>query len=195
MLFRSIEDLVTIATTVAYTITRNYKGYADVDDVKQELLEWSLKRRDKIEEWLSPDLPKADYKLGVKRLGRTFNRLADKYCRREKAKKLGYSVYDEAFYSSGMIEELLPYAFSAETLTKDPNSEYVSSGGGDPATAGSFIVSIYDIKSALSTLSAEQQAMIELKFADGLTLIQIAEMYNVSESTDRKSTRLNSSHT
>ena len=34
-----IEDLVTIATTVAYTITRNYKGYADVDDVKQELLE------------------------------------------------------------------------------------------------------------------------------------------------------------
>ena len=82
-----------------------------------------------------------------------------------------------------MIEELLPYAFSAETLTKDPNSEYVSSGGGDPATAGSFIVSIYDIKSALSTLSAEQQAMIELKFADGLTLIQIAEMYNVSEST------------
>ena len=84
-----IEDLVTIATTVAYTITRNYKGYADVDDVKQELLEWSLKRRDKIEEWLSPDLPKADYKLGVKRLGRTFNRLADKYCRREKAKKLG----------------------------------------------------------------------------------------------------------
>lgn len=178
-----IEDLVTIATTVAYTITRNYKGYADVDDVKQELLEWSLKRRDKIEEWLSPDLPKADYKLGVKRLGRTFNRLADKYCRREKAKKLGYSVYDEAFYSSGMIEELLPYAFSAETLTKDPNSEYVSSGGGDPATAGSFIVSIYDIKSALSTLSAEQQAMIELKFADGLTLIQIAEMYNVSEST------------
>ena len=156
---------------------------SDVDDVKQELLEWSLKRRDKIEEWLSPDLPKADYKLGVKRLGRTFNRLADKYCRREKAKKLGYSVYDEAFYSSGMIEELLPYAFSAETLTKDPNSEYVSSGGGDPATAGSFIVSIYDIKSALSTLSAEQQAMIELKFADGLTLIQIAEMYNVSEST------------
>ena len=178
-----VEDLVTVAQTVSYTIWRNYKGFTEVDDIKQELLEWSLRRPDKLKEWLSPDLPKPEYRLGIKRLSKTFNRLADKYCRKEKAKKLGYSVYDEAFYSSGMIEELLPYVFSEETVIKDPNSEYVSGGGGDPATAGTFIVSVYDVRNALATLSSDQQAMIEMKYADGLTLAQIAELYNISKST------------
>ena len=91
-----VTDLVTVSTTVAYTITRNYKGYAEVDDVKQELLEWSLKRADKIQEWLSPELSKQEYRLGIKRLAKTFNRMADRYCRREKARKLGYYVHDEA---------------------------------------------------------------------------------------------------
>ena len=135
-----VSDLVTVSTTVAYTITRNYKGYAEVDDVKQELLEWSLKRADKIQEWLSPELSKQEYRLGIKRLAKTFNRMADRYCRREKARKLGYYVHDEAFYSTALVEELLPMAFSSELITKDPASEFVSGGGGDPATAGSFIV-------------------------------------------------------
>ena len=178
-----IEEVSTIATTVAYTITRNYKGYAEVDDVKQELLEWSFKRQDKIEEWLSPDLPKAEYKLGIKRLGKTFNRMADRYCRKEKAKKLGYSIHDEAYYSPALVEQLLPFAFSNDIITKDPNSEFVSGGGGDPATAGSFIASIYDIKRALKELTIEIYTMVQLKYEEQLTLLQIAEMFNVSEST------------
>ena len=143
-----IEEVVTIAQTVAYTITRNYKGYAEVDDVKQELLEWTLKRPDKIQEWLSPNVPKQEYKLGVKRLAKTFNRMADRYCRKEKAKKLGYSIHDEAYYSPALVEQLLPLAFNNNIETKDPNSQFVSGGGGDPATAGSFLASMYDIRMA-----------------------------------------------
>jgi N-glycosylase/DNA lyase len=114
-----VQEVATVAQTVAYTITRNYKGFAEVDDVKQELLEWSLRRADKIQEWLSPDLPRQEYKLGVKRLAKTFNRMADRYCRKEKAKKLGYSIHDEAFYSPGLVEQLLPFAFNnnIETIT------------------------------------------------------------------------------
>lgn len=178
-----IKDVSDIAQTVAYTITRNYKGYAEVDDVKQELLEWSLKRQDKIHEWLNEDLSKQEYRVGIKRLARTFNRMADRYCRKEKAKKLGYSVYDEAFYSTAMIEQMLEIVFNDSTVTRDPNSEYVSGGGGDPATAGSFLASIYDIKNALKHLSIEQYAMISMKYEDGLTMIQIGEAFNVSDST------------
>lgn len=178
-----IEEVSTIATTVAYTITRNYKGYAEVDDVKQELLEWCLKRQDKIKEWLSPDLPKPEYKLGIKRLAKTFNRMADRYCRKEKARKLGYSVHDEAFYSPGLVEEILPLAFNESLITKDPNAEFVSGGGGDPATAGSFLASLYDIKRALKELDIETYAMVQLKYEEQYTLIQIAEMFNISEST------------
>jgi RNA polymerase sigma factor (sigma-70 family) len=178
-----VKDVVEIAQTSAYVITRNYKGFAEADDVKQELLEWSLKRSDKIQEWLSEDLSKQEYRIGIKRLAKTFNRMADRYCRKEKAKKLGYSIHDEAFYSTGMIEELLPMAFSSNIITKDPGTEYVSNGGGDPATAGSFLSSMYDIRIALRELTIEIYEMMRMHYEDGLTLEQIGEYFNVDKST------------
>lgn len=178
-----VQDVVEIAQTSAYIITRNYKGFAEADDVKQELLEWSLKRNDKIQEWLSPDLSKQEYRIGIKRLAKTFNRMADRYCRKEKAKKLGYSVHDEAFYSTAMIEELLPMAFSSNIITKDPATEYVSNGGGDPATAGSFLASMYDIRIALRNLTIETYEMMRMHYEDGLTLEQIGEYFNIDKST------------
>lgn len=178
-----VTDLVTVSTTVAYTITRNYKGYVEVDDVKQELLEWSLKRSDKVQEWLSPELSKQEYRLGIKRLAKTFNRMADRYCRREKAKKLGYYVHDEAFYSTALVEELLPMAFSSELITKDPASEYVSNGGGDPATAGSFLASMYDIRIAIKKLSIELYEILRMRYEDGMNLATIGGILNLSEST------------
>jgi RNA polymerase sigma factor (sigma-70 family) len=178
-----IQDVTDIAQTVSYTIWRNYKGYAEPDDIKQELLEWSLKRQDKILEWLSPELDKKEYRIGIKRLARTFNRMADRYCRKEKAKKLGYSVHDEAFYSTAMVEELLPMAFSSNIITKDPATEYVSNGGGDPATAGSFLASMYDIRIALRNLTIEMYEMMRMHYEDGLTLEQIGEYFSVDKST------------
>jgi RNA polymerase sigma factor (sigma-70 family) len=178
-----VQDVVEIAQTSAYVITRNYKGFAEVDDVKQELLEWSLKRSDKIQEWLSEDLPKQEYRIGIKRLARTFNRMADKYCRKEKAKKLGYSVHDEAFYSTGMIEELLPMAFSSNIITKDPATEFVSNGGGDPATAGSFLASMYDIRIALRGLTIDLYEILRMRYEDGLKLEDIASYFDVTDST------------
>jgi len=178
-----VQDVVEIAQTSAYIITRNYKGFAEADDVKQELLEWSLKRSDKIQEWLNEDLSKQEYRMGIKRLAKTFNRMADRYCRKEKAKKLGYSVHDEAFYSTGMIEELLPMAFSSNIITKDPATEYVSNGGGDPATAGSFLASMYDIRIALRGLTIDLYEILRMRYEDGLKLEDIASYFDVTDST------------
>jgi len=178
-----VQDVVEIAQTSAYVITRNYKGFVEADDVKQELLEWSLKRNDKIQEWLNEDLSKQEYRMGIKRLAKTFNRMADRYCRKEKAKKLGYSIHDEAFYSTAMIEELLPMAFSSNIMTKDPATEYVSNGGGDPATAGSFLASMYDVRIALRNLKIETYEIMRMHYEDGLTLEHIGEYFSVDKST------------
>ena len=178
-----VQDVAEVAQTSAYIITRNYKGFAEADDVKQELLEWSLKRSDKIQEWLNEDLSKQEYRMGIKRLAKTFNRMADRHCRKEKAKKLGYSVHDEAFYSTGMIEELLPMAFSSNIITKDPATEFVSSGGGDPATAGSFLASMYDIRIALRNLTIDLYEILRMRYEDGAKLEDIAAYFEVTDST------------
>jgi DNA-directed RNA polymerase specialized sigma24 family protein len=178
-----VQDVVEVAQTSAYVITRNYKGFAEADDVKQELLEWSLKRNDKIQEWLNENLSKQEYRVGIKRLAKTFNRMADRYCRKEKAKKLGYSIHDEAFYSTGMIEELLPLAFSSNIITKDPATEFVSNGGGDPATAGSFLASMYDIRIALRELTIDLYEILRMRYEDGAKLEDIASYFDVTDST------------
>ena len=178
-----VQDVVEVAQTSAYVITRNYKGFVEADDVKQELLEWSLKRNDKIQEWLNEDLSKQEYRMGIKRLAKTFNRMADRYCRKEKAKKLGYSIHDEAFYSTAMIEELLPMAFSSIIMTKDPATEYVSNGGGDPATAGSFLASMYDIRIALRNLTIDLYEILRMRYEDGSKLEDIASYFDVTDST------------
>jgi DNA-directed RNA polymerase specialized sigma24 family protein len=178
-----VQDVAEVAQTSAYIITRNYKGFAEADDVKQELLEWSLKRSDKIQEWLNEDLSKQEYRMGIKRLAKTFNRMADRHCRKEKAKKLGYSIHDEAFYSTGMIEELLPMAFSSNIMTKDPATEYVSNGGGDPATAGSFLASMYDVRIALRNLTIDLYEILRMRYEDGAKLEDIASYFDVTDST------------
>lgn len=177
-----IEDVVDVATTVAYSITRNYKGYAEVEDLRQELLEWCLKRQDKVREWLDVE-DRREYQLGIKRLSKTLNRRADKYCRREKAKKSGYLATDEYFYTPGLIEQLLPYAFKGEVPTKDPNNEFVSNGGGDPALGGGFLATMYDIRIALLKLNIGEYGMLRMRFEDSMKLEDIAEHFNVSDST------------
>jgi DNA-directed RNA polymerase specialized sigma24 family protein len=177
-----IEDVVDVATTVAYSITRNYKGYAEVEDLRQELLEWCLKRQDKVREWLDVE-DRKEYQLGIKRLSKTLNRRADKYCRREKAKKSGYLATDEYFYTPGLVEQLLPYAFKGEVPTKDPNNEFVSNGAGDPALGGGFLATMYDIRIALLKLNIGEYGMLRMRFEDGMKLEDIAEHFNVSDST------------
>ncbi len=177
-----VEDVFDVATTVAYSITRNYKGYAEVEDLRQELLEWCLKRQDKVREWLDVE-DRKEYQLGIKRLSKTLNRRADKYCRREKAKKSGYLATDEYFYTPGLVEQLLPYAFKGEVPTKDPNNEFVSNGAGDPALGGGFLATMYDIRIALLKLNIGEYGMLRMRFEDGMKLEDIAEHFNVSDST------------
>jgi DNA-directed RNA polymerase specialized sigma24 family protein len=177
-----IEDVVDVATTVSYSITRNYKGYAEVEDLRQELLEWCLRRQDKLREWLEVE-DKKEYRLGIKRLSKTLNRRADKYCRREKAKKSGYLATDEYFYTPGLVEELLPFAFKGEVPTKDPGAEFVSNGAGDPATGGGFLATMYDIRIALLKLTIGEYGMLRMRFEDGMKLEDIAEHFDVSDST------------
>jgi hypothetical protein len=109
--------------------------------------------------------------------------MADRYCRKEKAKKLGYSIHDEAFYSPALVEQLLPFAFNNNIETKDPNSEFVSNGGGDPATAGSFLASMYDIRIALRKLTIESYEMVRMRYEDNVILADMVAYFNQSDST------------
>ena len=179
-----LEDSMEIATTVARKVHRRYHTYFDVSDVSQELMVWVLKRQDKIGEWLDHPLDSDEYKLGVKKLGKTLTRHADKYCRRLKAQKLGYELRDEQFYDSVTIEDLLPYALKDVVDTARPNfnGEKISNTG-NPAEGGNYIIQLFDIRRCLVKLSKEDNDVIRERFVNQLSFKEIADLMEVSEST------------
>ena len=162
------EESHQIAVTVARKVHRKYHVYFDMQDVAQELTIWILRRQDKIEEWLDHPRNSEEYKMGVKKLGKTLTRHGDKYCRRLKAQKLGYELRDEQFYSEVTLSELLPFVWSDVVNTVD-NSKPKVSGGGNPAEGGNYVIQLFDIRRGLSRLSEMDRDVLELRFADQLS--------------------------
>lgn len=74
-----------VIATVAYRVHKRYRTYVDVSDVRQECLEWCLKRPDKIEQWLMPGQEKENLERGIRALAKTLSRHADRFCRKTKA--------------------------------------------------------------------------------------------------------------
>jgi len=177
-----LEDSIEIARTVAGKVHRRYHTYFDVSDVSQELTVWILKRQDKISEWLEHPLESDEYKLGVKKLGKTLTRHADKYCRRVKAQKLGYELRDEQFYDEVTLSELLPFVWSDVVNTMDASKPKVS-GGGNPAEGGNYVVQLFDIRRALGKLTEIDRDVLELRYADQLSFGALADELQCSETT------------
>jgi len=177
-----LDESREIAVTVARKVHRRYHTYFDVQDVTQELMVWVLKRQDKIKEWLDHPLESDEYKMGVRKLGKTLTRNADKYCRRLKAQKLGYEVRDEQYYSPISLSELLPFVWSDVVETRDASKPKVS-GGGNPAEGGNYVIQLFDIRAALRKLDPQDKLVLQMKFFEQLNYQEIAETFGVSDST------------
>jgi len=171
-----------IAVTVARKVHRRYHTYFDVQDVTQELMVWVLKRQDKIKEWLDHPLESDEYKMGVRKLGKTLTRNADKYCRSMKAQKLGYEIRDEQYYSPITLSELLPFVWNDVVDTKPADGEKVHNLG-NPAEGGNYIIQLFDVRRALNKLDPSDKLMLQMKFFEQLTFSEIAGALGVSDTT------------
>ena len=177
-----LDESREIAVTVARKVHRRYHTYFDVQDVTQELMVWVLRRQDKIKEWLDHPLESDEYKMGVRKLGKTLTRNADKYCRKLKAQKLGYEVRDEQYYSPISLSELLPFVWSDVVETRDASKPKVS-GGGNPAEGGNYVIQLFDIRKALKKLDTQDKLVLQMKFFEQLNYQEIAQAFGVSDST------------
>jgi RNA polymerase sigma factor (sigma-70 family) len=177
-----LKEANDIASQVARTVHRKYHTYFDVADVRQELLVWVVRREDKVKEWLTHEQGDEVYKGGVRQLGKTLSRHADRYCRKLKAQKLGYQLDDEAFYTPISLSELLPFVWTDVVNTKNNNTERVS-GSGNPAEGGNYVIQLFDIRRALTKLEPEDKIVLQMRFFEQLTFDEIATTLDISDST------------
>jgi RNA polymerase sigma factor (sigma-70 family) len=177
-----LEEANEIASNVARQIHGRYAVYFDASDIKQELLIWAMKRQSKIKEWLNPEQDTADRKGGIRQCAKAMQREADKYCRNRKAKAVGYETRDEAFYNLGVIEQLIAHMDEIDEQ-KAGMQIRVSGGGSDPATGGNFLISVIDVRAAMEKLDPQDQLILEMRYQENLTLGQIANTFELSDTT------------
>lgn len=176
-----LEESKDIAANVARSIHKRYHTYFDVEDLRQDLMVWILRREDKVQEWLAPE-EEEEHNVGVRMLARALQRQADKYCRSKKAQSLGYQLEDEAYYTPKSLSELLPFVWSDVVETRDATKPRVS-GGGNPAEGGTYVIQLIDVRRALSKLNEMDRDMLQLKFENNLTFKEIAEELGISDTS------------
>ena len=181
-----LDEATDIASQVARRIHRKYITYFGVDDLRQELIMWCIKREDKVKEWLDNSKSRSEQENGVRSLAKSLSRHADRYCRKRKASSVGYELRDEVYYTPATLSEILPYVWRELAEAKDTSKPRVS-GGGNPAEGGNYIVGVIDIRKGLEKIDIQDRLILELRYFENLTLSEMSKILKVSDSTvDRK---------
>lgn len=185
----AVYDLV---PSVASSIQRRYKNFVEKEDVSQECYVWATGRATYINEQLTEEEPE-QYKHNLQRIAWQMRRVAERYCRKQKADKSGYSVSDETYYESATLGQLLPFVIAsvvdgtvleqAQDMIKDGQPR----GASSPSEGGNLLAVLIDIKKAYLKLEQPDKDLLMIRYHEGLTLQQIADMYGCAlSSADRR---------
>jgi len=185
----AVYDLV---PSVANSIYRRYKNFVEKADVAQECYVWATGRAYYINEQLAEPDPEQN-KHNLQRIAWQMRRVAERYARRQKADKSGYSVTDETYYESATLGQLLPFVIASvvdgtvleqiQDMIKDGQPR----GSSSPSEGGNLLAVLIDIKKAYLKLEQSDKDLLLLRHHEGLTLQQIAEVYGCALSTaDRR---------
>lgn len=184
-----------IAPSVAYAVHRQFKNWVERDDVRQECMQWALQRV----EYINTQLAETDTETrrhNEQKIAWQMSRAAERYCRKEKAAKLGYQLGDEAFYQTAVLGQLLPFVIAsvidgtvleqAQEMIRDGQPKGTSS----PAEGGNLLSMLLDIKRCYLKLDEEHQRILVLRYHENLTLEQIGAILGCHFTTaDRRCTR------
>jgi len=186
--------LADLVPAVANSITRKFKGWVERDDLKQELYLWVLGRQSQYLDQLNEE-NKQKREHNISRLAFQMRRIAEKYARREKARKAGYQTTDEAFYDTATIAQLMPHILASviEGTVLEQAQELINDGQprkqSTPAEGGNLLAILIDVKRSYLKLNEDDKVLLRMRYYDNVTLQEIAQYLECATSTaDRRCT-------
>lgn len=174
------------AGLAARNIHRRYSRWAEFEDLRAASLEYAWKRSDKVAEFLKRE-DEAELRQGKAALATFLRRAADRYARKEKAKKSGYEATDEYFYRVSIIEALIRVlrtgdldlagqTFDAEAVGERRSKRLANEGG-------NLMAMVADVERAMTkALDDRTREIMFNRYGDDLTLSKIAELHEISVS-------------
>jgi len=187
----TLHDLV---PSVSYVISRKFKGWVEFEDIKQECFLWAIGRGQQFVDLLNePNLSRREQ--NERRIAYQMQRMAERFARKEKARKAGYKTTDEAFYDTTTIAKLIPFVIASvvDGTVLEQAQEMINDGTprkqSTPAEGGNLLAILIDIKKAYLKLEQEDKTILQMRYHDNFTLNQIAQYLECATSTaDRRST-------
>lgn len=181
-----------IVPSVASSIHRRFRQWTEKEDIVQECYAWALSRADHYATLLSEENA-LQRTINEKRIAWQMRRHAERYARKEKAKKSGYLIGDESFYDTVLLGQLLPHVISsvvdgtvleqAQNLINDGQPRKPSA----PAEGGNLLAILIDIKKAYLALDVVDKDILIKRYHESFTLEQMASYLGCAVSTaDRK---------
>lgn len=150
------EDVFDLIDGVTASLTRRYRQFTQPDDIRQELRLYAWKKRNKFAEYLVRE-SEGSKRAGEAAFMKSIMRWGEKYCRREKAKIIGYQPSDEFFYNPGLVETLIAAGVQGMSVLANQTTTRANT---DPAEGGNAVVMIIDVATALDRLEPEQKHLL-----------------------------------
>lgn len=177
-----IEDLYPYAQMIGVGLGRRY-SLVDSGDIAQEIVLYVMTHESVLAEWgeyCSGDYAdKLDEKHAANRMHLICRRAGERYCRKETADRLGYKPEDEAFYSIPILKLLVEHYFTAGVTERGASDGDVGrQTRSDPATSGTWLVSLLDVERALGQIPRRYRHRLKLRYSDhaGKTVQELADI-------------------
>lgn len=181
-----------LVPTVASSIYRRYRQWVEKDDVVQECYAWAMARAEHYANLLNEE-NSIQRTINEKRIVWQMRRNAERYCRKEKAKKSGYQIGDESFYNTIILGQLLPHVIASvvDGTVLEQAQEMINDGQprrpSAPAEGGNLLAILIDIKKAYLKLDVTDKDILIKRYHENLTLEELGEYLSCATSTaDRK---------
>ena len=184
--------LYELVPSVVYTIHNKFKNWVEKEDLKQECYLWAISRRDQFNQLLDEPNP-TKREQNERRIAWQMRRMAERFARKEKAKRSGYKTSDEVFYDTSIIAQLVPFVIASivEGYVLEQAQEMINDGTprkqANPAEGGNLLTILIDIKKAYLKIEQEDKTILQMRYYDNYTLQQIAQYLECAVSTaDRR---------
>lgn len=185
--------LYELVPSVSYVISKRFKGWVDPQDIRQECYLWAISRGEQFFKLLEEPEPNKR-EQNERRIAYQMQRMAERFARKEKARKAGYKTSDEIFYDTTTIAKLIPYIIASviDGTVLEQAQEMINDGTprkqSTPAEGGNLLAILIDIKRAYLKLEQEDKTILQMRYHDNFTLQQIAQYLECATSTaDRRS--------
>jgi DNA-directed RNA polymerase specialized sigma24 family protein len=173
MNWERIEPWQYVVDAVAVEYSRKF-DMVEIEDLRQSLYQWFMEHPNKLDEW------EAKGEKDAKNLiYRSLRNQALDYCQKWKAKSVGYDTADLYYYTSEVIEALLPAVLRSEYNTAHKLNIGRVGRPSAPAEGGNLVAMMIEIDYFYWKLGKEDRRILFMRHAESLDFKEIANFLSL----------------